>query len=283
MDPWLAAPVTLSLLLAVLYCHRHWRALLPEDPPGGHGRRRHREHIPMAGWIPATVALAVMAIDGLSPWLIGGVALSCLTGVFDDISKSRGAEMAWFTKGILLSISSGLVLCPMALSQRFEPIDLLLLFLWVFAVTNAVNFMDNTDGVAVGLAAMGLFFATGNVGTMATVGFAFIGFLPLNWPRPAIFLGDSGSLPLGMCLAWTCLDAGLQQGQPPFSQVTTLPLVIFAVDFVQVILARLLLGIPPWRGDRRHLTHISMNLGMPRVLVAPVMVGLGYAAYTIWS
>ena len=237
----------------------------------------------MAGWIPSLVALSVMALDGLSPFVIGGIALCCLTGVFDDISKSRGSEMAWYTKGALLSVATGLVMYPVALSQHLDPVDLLVLFLWLFAVTNAVNFMDNTDGVAIGLAVLAFSFATGGVGTMATVGFAFLGFLPMNWPRSYLFLGDSGSLPLGMCLAWSCLSLGIEQGQPPFSQVTIMPLAIFAVDFVQVILARLLMGIPPWRGDRRHITHISLNIGLPRVLVAPVFVGLGYAAYSFWN
>ena len=46
------------------------------------------------------------------------------------------------------------------------------------------------------------------------------------------------------------------------------------LDFVQVISARLILGVPPWQGDRRHLTHILMNWGLPQSLVAPACVAL---------
>ena len=49
-----------------------------------------------------------------------------------------------------------------------------------------------------------------------------------------------------------------------------LPVALLLGDFVQVITARLILGVAPWVGDRRHLTHIVQNLGLPRPLVAPL-------------
>ena len=54
------------------------------------------------------------------------------------------------------------------------------------------------------------------------------------------------------------------------------------VDFVQVVIARIVLAVPPWVGDRRHLTHILQNLGIARVAIAPIFaavaVGTGLAA-----
>ena len=114
---------------------------------------------------------------------------------------------------------------------------------------------------------------------MAFVGMAFLGFLPFNWPRAVAFLGDSGSLCLGLCLSVASLEFGLRSTGELFHLASLVPLMVFAVDFVQVLAARLLLGIPPWVGDRRHLTHILINLGMPRWSIAPVFAGLAYLAY----
>ena len=74
---------------------------------------------------------------------------------------------------------------------------------------------------------------------------------------------------------------GLHETHQPISLVALAPVLIFAADFVQVITARLIFGVPPWLGDRRHLTHVSANLGLPRVLIAPVFIGLGWVAFAL--
>jgi hypothetical protein len=50
-------------------------------------------------------------------------------------------------------------------------------------------------------------------------------------------------------------------------------------DFFQVITARLVIGVAPWIGDRRHLTHIAQNWGVRRSLVAPLFATLAAAGY----
>ncbi|MCA8956037.1 MAG: hypothetical protein KDC87_08180, partial [Planctomycetes bacterium] len=101
------------------------------------------------------------------------------------------------------------------------------------------------------------------------------GCVPWNWPRPQVFLGDSGAFALGMIAAHASLDAGMRNAAAPLWLAVALPLWVFVLDFVQVVAARLILGVPPWQGDRRHLTHIAQNLGLPNVAVAPVFVGVG--------
>jgi UDP-N-acetylmuramyl pentapeptide phosphotransferase/UDP-N-acetylglucosamine-1-phosphate transferase len=276
MEPWFAAPASFLLLVLGVYCHRNWLALFPEDPPGA-GRHQHVVPMPMAGWVPTVVAIAAFAYFGESEWIAGGVALASLTGYLDDRGKSIGREMTWPVKGGILTAATALALVGAAEQLQLDPVSLIVAFLWLFAVTNAVNFMDNTNGVSVTLGSMGLLLISQGEGVLAFVGFAFLGFVPANWPRPRVFLGDSGSLGLGLCLGW----ATLRTVEHPFTWLAVAPIALFALDFTQVILARLVLGIPPWLGDRRHITHISINLGLPRVLVAPLFAAIGYTIFRV--
>ena len=146
MEPWFAAPASFLLLVLGVYCHRNWLALFPEDPPGA-GRHQHVVPMPMAGWVPTAVAIAAFAYFGESEWIAGGVALASLTGYLDDRGKSIGREMTWRVKGGMLTAATALALVGAAEQLQRDPVSLIVAFLWLFAVTNAVNFMDNTNTV----------------------------------------------------------------------------------------------------------------------------------------
>ena len=59
------------------------------------------------------------------------------------------------------------------------------------------------------------------------------------------------------------------------------PVAVPVLDFAQVVAARLYLGFLPWIGDRRHLTHIAMNTGLPQVWVAPVFASLAAVLFLV--
>ena len=149
-------------------------------------------------------------------------------------------------------------------------------FAVVFVLTNATNFLDNTDGVAASLTGTSLLCATGGVGPLAGCGCAALGFLPFNWPKPLVFLGDSGALALGVCSGFACAQA-LPQWQ------ALLPFAVQFADFVQVIVARLCIGVSPFVGDRRHLTHLIIHLGLPRSLTAPLFAAATAAIFFLVS
>lgn len=286
MPPFSAAWISLLVLVLGVCCHRNWLAILPEDPPGGVGRRRHLTPMPMAGFLPALVVLAGFVYFDGPPLLFAAVAISTLTGYLDDRGKAVGSEMRWHTKGMLLAVASALAAVQLVLDHELtneEWAQWVWAFVWLFAVANAVNFMDNTDGVAAALGGMGLLLASQGKGPMAWAGFSYFGFLPGNWPRPQVFLGDAGSLSLGMCLGYATVDRSLNMTDFSVSKLALLPLAVFAFDFAQVIVVRLLIGAPPWEGDRRHVTHIAINCGLPTVLVAPVFAAVGYGVYVAWS
>ncbi|MCU0864856.1 MAG: hypothetical protein MUC36_13790 [Planctomycetes bacterium] len=262
---WAAAVATAALWLGER-CNRRWFGWLPDDPPRP-GRKQHQRPIPLGG---------VLLLPAVVPWLLAerqwlllaAAALASGLGFLDDRGKESGRELGWRTKALGLLLAAGLAAATVV-SPRQDPSGWLLATALVFVLTNATNFLDNTDGVAAGLAATSLLGLGGPIGTAA--GAAALAFLPWNWPRARLFLGDSGAYLLGL-LTGALAAAAIWQELAAVRFVA-----IQLGDFVQVILARLWLRHPPWVGDRRHLTHVLQNAGLGRPWVAPVFVALALA------
>ncbi len=260
-----------GVLLVALFVNRALWGFLPYDPPGG-TRKRHAQPLPMVGVVLGGVATVMLAMDG-TIWLALGAFLTTLCGWLDDRRKERGGELAVGTKAGLLLVAAALAIASLygtALDWHMW----LLATLLVFAITNALNFLDNTDGVAAAVGGLGLVLATEGHGTLAWIGYAFLAFLPFNWPRARALLGDAGALVLGYVLAITAFGRGLERDVVHWTALFA-PVAIPLIDLVQVVCARLILGFAPWVGDRRHLTHIAMNTGVPQVLVAPLFAAAG--------
>lgn len=279
MEPWCAAGIAFLGLLLALLCHRKLFALFPEDQPGQAARKQHPIPTPLVGW---TLGLAALGLNFGAWWLMAGLALTTYIGYLDDRGKDPrgkddrgGREVGWQQKGRYLAAAA---ICGTVHLWQLGTLSVgegALVLLILFVVTNAANFLDNTNGVTAALGALGLLWASDGQGPMAWVAFAYLGFLPLNWPRAFLFLGDSGALTMGLCLGIACLAPDLV-AREGISLVTLAPMAVFLLDFTQVVIARLVIGVPPWIGDRRHLTHILIHLHLPRWLVAPVLVGVGW-------
>lgn len=261
----IAAAAAVTALAAAAWCNRHLVGWLPDDPPRP-GRKQHRGPIPLAGIVLLPVVLPWLLVAG-EWWLAIAAALACAVGFVDDRGKEHGRDLDWRWKTLGLTVAA-LVAAIAVVDPTTEPHAFLWTVGFVFVLTNATNFLDNTDGVAASLSAVSLLCLSQGNGPLAAVGFAAIGFLPWNWPRSRLFLGDAGAYLLGIVVAVaTARRAAIE------------PRMLLAVavqlgDFVQVVTARLVLAMPPWVGDRRHLTHIAQNLGVPRIWIAPLFAGL---------
>jgi UDP-N-acetylmuramyl pentapeptide phosphotransferase/UDP-N-acetylglucosamine-1-phosphate transferase len=242
--------------------NRRWFGFLPDDPPRP-GRKQHARPIPLAG---------VLLLPAVLPWLIAErswylLAAACLAtalGFGDDREKERGEGLDWRIKGIGLLFAAALAATAVA-NPLAAPATWAAAALLVFVLTNATNFLDNTDGVAAALSATSLLLlgSTFGGGWQIAAGCAALAFVPWNWPTPRLFLGDSGAYLLGLLV-------GAGVSAPTMANLDALLMVaVQLADFAQVIVARLWIGHPPWVGDRRHLTHIAQNLRLPRRLVAP--------------
>jgi UDP-GlcNAc:undecaprenyl-phosphate GlcNAc-1-phosphate transferase len=179
--------------------------------------------------------------------------------------------------------------------------------LWFLIVTNAMNFMDNMDGLSAGVAAIvAAFFMVAAIiqpdpqwfvaACLALLLGSCLGFLAFNFPArgPArIFMGDKGSLVLGFLLAFLTVRTTytpvthhsmpmdshelLRDEHPIAWYAVLMPLVVLAVplyDFGSVVAIRLSQGRSPFVGDLQHLSHRLVRLGLTRRAAVGVIYGL---------
>lgn len=158
-------------------------------------------------------------------------------------------------------------------------LSIILTVLWICAITNAFNFLDNMDGLSSGVAAVCTlaFIVTACLihqwfvaGMLALVLGALVGFLCFNFNPASIFMGDSGSLVVGLVLGClTVRPTYLPTGKAPEEAWWTLltPLVILAVplyDVLVVSIIRISNGKSPFVGDTNHFSHRLVRRGMSR-------------------
>lgn len=234
--------------------------------------RWHREPTPLLGGLAiaaaVTLPLSILADRDLAIVLFCAVA-AVLLGLVDDLrhiappTKLVGQVViasALYVGGVRVEI------------VPVQVIAFLLTVLWVVGIMNAINLLDNMDGLAAGIsviAAVVMVIATAERNPDAamlaalTAG-ASLGFLVHNFPPARIFMGDAGSQLLGFLLAATALlhtvgaasDVGL---------VVIAPLFILAMpifDVALVTVTRRLRGAPISQGGRDHTSHRLSALGL---------------------
>ncbi|PPK98666.1 UDP-GlcNAc:undecaprenyl-phosphate GlcNAc-1-phosphate transferase [Kineococcus xinjiangensis] len=236
-------------------------------------------------------------------WVLVGATIVCAVGVVDDIvqldavTKLAGQVLAagvmgW--QGIrLLSLPVGGV--TLLSSQTM----LLLTVLGVVVTINAVNFVDGLDGLAAGIVGIGAvaFFgysyalqrqgppddysSLATLVAAATVG-CCLGFLPHNFNPARVFMGDSGSMLLGLLLASSTIAAtstvdpelvSSQRIAPAFFPLV-LPIAVLLVplgDMLLAVVRRTRAGRAFWHPDKQHLHHRLLELGHSHRVAVLVM------------
>jgi UDP-GlcNAc:undecaprenyl-phosphate GlcNAc-1-phosphate transferase len=220
--------------------------------------------------------------------LLGGLVILVI-GVYDDV---RGASAAAKVSGQVLAAGILVLLGVQLLYFWFPGQGILslgsdlavpLTVLWVVAMVNAVNLIDGLDGLAAGTVAIAAiaFFAYilwapgGQQASTAAllsaiVAGAAIGFLPWNFNPARIFMGDSGSMLLGLLLAVATISGvgrtyALSGGDiAAFAMPVLVPLIILALPFIDVMFAitrRLRRSKPVTHPDKEHIHHRLMDIG----------------------
>lgn len=239
--------------------------------------RWHRRPTALLGGI----AIAVTVL-GLYPFfgapaelavLMAAAAVIFLLGLVDDIVSLKP-----YTKLVIeIGVASGLVFFGYRLHwTEWAAVDVMLTMVWIVGLTNALNLLDNMDGLCAGIgliagaSLLGAFLLEGGARPEATylvllLG-ALAGFLVYNFHPASIFMGDSGSLFIGLNLA------ALTLGSPDSSQSRTnlisiligpvLVLVVPILDTVLVTVSRLLSGRSAAQGGRDHASHRLVALGL---------------------
>jgi UDP-GlcNAc:undecaprenyl-phosphate/decaprenyl-phosphate GlcNAc-1-phosphate transferase len=154
-----------------------------------------------------------------------------------------------------------------------ELLNRMITIFWLVGITNAVNLLDNMDGLAAGISLISCIFLAivfglnGQTAEMAiplALAGAVAGFLVFNFNPATIFMGDCGSMFLGFMLGGTALlsDSGRIRNLLGVMLTPVLILVIPIFDTVVVTVARKLNGRPVSQGGRDHTSHRLVALGM---------------------
>ena len=214
-----------------------------------------------------------------------GAAVILVLGVVDDVvglkAPVKFAVETLVAIGLFVAgIRVGTLWLPVGIVPLGDVTGLLFTVVWIVGITNAFNLLDGIDGAAAGAAVFALlamFVTSVTLGqpmvallAVALAG-ATLGFLPFNFAPARVYLGDSGSLFLGFALA-TLAIVGATKG--PAIVAIAIPMVAFALpvlDTAVAVVRRAARGAPLFAGDREHLHHRLLDLGLSPKQAAGVL------------
>ena len=281
------------------------------DKPGQ--RKIHQKPIPLGGGVAIVAGfvlplLAVIAYVWLPPQishiesqapqhaLAGGVRLQTAMalglviaivamhtlGIVDD-RRAMGPFVKLFIQlGIIAAFVTAFDVRALTFLDQLgagRVPSIVMTVLWIGAITNAFNFLDNMDGLSAGVAAVcttaflvtalsiGQWFVAASLALLLG---ALLGFLCFNFPPASIFMGDSGSLVIGLLLGvltvrTTFLHPGEDFGAGWYAVFA--PLIVLAIplyDLIVVSIIRLSRGRSLFVGDTNHFSHRLVARGMSR-------------------
>jgi UDP-GlcNAc:undecaprenyl-phosphate GlcNAc-1-phosphate transferase len=273
-------------------------------------RKSQKEPVPYLGGVAIAIGViaasygSMLAVDFswqtiklASTVLVPAIAISAM-GLWDDL---RGLQpwprlIAQTFTGIGVSfILIATDTSGVAFGNTF--LNYAITTLWIVGVCNSINFFDNHDGGAAGTVAVITFFlffiaydrqqVLVSALAIVTAG-ATAGFLIWNRHPAKIYMGDAGSLFLGIIIS--VLTIRLSPGVVPAYKSLAIPVLLMAVpilDTTVAIISRLYRGISPFQGGRDHLSHRLMRIGFQRKstaislwALAAFYGGLALALYT---
>ena len=258
--------------------------------------RAWQDHAPT--WIPPGARIhfgGIVAKTPLALAIIFAAMFACGLGLWDDLRPLGPLVKLLVEIGIALFLVIPFRL--RLLSHFGDAVSITLSVLWIVTLMNSLNFLDNMDGLAAGVAliATAVFALAAQRDGQVFVPMccalfvgALAGFLPLNFYPASIYMGDAGSLTIGLLLAvFTILTtfADPARGQQPIGVLA--PLVVMAVplyDTASVIFLRWRQGSPIWTGDRRHFSHRLLRRGMnvPQAVCVIWLATLVTALPALW-
>ncbi|MHC4942857.1 MAG: glycosyltransferase family 4 protein [Planctomycetota bacterium] len=292
------------------------------DRPGG--RKEHTEATPLLGGVALFVAclLSLMVIVWLEGILREGKGLELrfkeemsfiflgsviifITGLVDDFV---GERLPFYYKLIGQIIGASAAIAVLYYEQLMRLISggvpfadyvyLLVAMGWMLTVINSFNFSDNINGLSTGLAVIAVLTAIIYLGSQVNtrhvllgliLSGTMLGFIPYNFPKARIFLGDAGSMFIGYwvgVILWP-LTAGFFDGTRPLFGLDQLipPVLVMSVpiyDAAFVVVMRWREKRPIYLGDNKHLSHRLVRCGFSRTEstlilwgVALIVAGIG--------
>ncbi|MFC0239770.1 MraY family glycosyltransferase [Rhodopseudomonas telluris] len=229
----------------------------------------------------AAGAIAVVSSAAAIPALLfGATVLIAVVGTIDDIHP-----IPVLPRLLLQAIAVGIVLAVLPENLQILPmvpvwIERAVLLVAALWFVNLVNFMDGLDWmtvsevvpIALALVALGLagFLPADATLIAAALGGAMLGFAPFNRPVAKVFLGDVGSLPIGLLLGWCLLQLALHGH---VAAALLLPLYYLA-DSTLTLVRRIAKREVFWEAHRTHFYQRATDNGFPVIGVVGRVFGL---------
>lgn len=276
-------------------------------------RKNHEGQVPLAG---AAVYIAFNAAALLlDRWPLDftnffiGLTLVVSIGIADDMADLRplfklvaqglaAAVVVWPSGFLIQSIGNLVDGRPIMLAAWALPVTIFA----VVGMINAINMIDGLDGLAGGICVTALAWfgvAAGLLGLgdelllILLLICSILGFLLFNFRHPwraraSVFLGDGGSMMLGMALAFVAIGLSQTRG-PSLSPVAVLWVCALpVVDTLSLIVRRMSSGLSPMAADRRHLHHLLLQAGLTvgqtvvvLICIAAALGGVGVAGWLL--
>lgn len=294
------------IILIPLSYHLAHRAEWLDIPDGD--RKFHRQATPRLGGVCIfSVFLFLSGFFHLLHWSVtGSLALVLVFGLYDDAYglRARYKFALHFLAAVILVLCGGQSVSSLGNIFGQGNIELSWLAIpftiaCVVYMQNAINMLDGLDGLAGLYSALvfGIFLAvTGDASAFGNNALCFAvllgglaGFLMYNMRSPfihdaKIFLGDAGSMALGLMMAWGALSI-TQSHSPVLSPLSVAWILAFPIwDSFAVMVTRLVQRQPPFKADRRHFHYQVQDRGWGghgaamciTALYAIILMGVGF-------
>jgi len=274
------------------------------DRPDGR-LKTQAEPVPYLGGLAVFLAylVALGLVYSFNTLLLGLLlagTLTLLVGLVDDFGVlTPAAKIAGQAVAVFVLLRSGAVI---ELAEVPQGLRWPLAALWLFAVCNAFNLLDVMDGLAAGVGAVAavafgvVALSTGEypeaAASLALAG-ALCGFLVFNLPPARIYLGDAGSLAVGLTLGALAVAIRWSERSPAGFLAPLAILGVPLADTVYVTLLRARAGKPFWHGSPDHFplrlrAAMNGNTGKAVTVVVAVaaagaVAGIGTAAVWSWQ
>lgn len=278
----LGTPLVAALVLGLVFtpaCRALARATGLLDRPNS--RKPHKQPMPLLGGAAILGAFAVVVLSRgdvrRDLWgIVAGAAIVFALGLVDDrLGMHPWVKLGGQAVAAAVVVASGIRVIFLGPGLAADAFTLL----WIVGMTNAFNLLDNMDGLAAGVGAISAAAFAVLASRYMTLGWeqlptaiagaalagACLGFLPYNLGGASIFMGDAGSMPLGLILA--SLAALGSWRSPTLPTSLAIPVLILAYpifDTALVTFCRLRDGRPVYRGGTDHSSHRLVNLGLGR-------------------
>ena len=271
-----------AVLLSALLVRFMVRVAVLDTP--GH-RSSHDRPTPKGGGVgviaafllgtPLALRLQGEAISVASACLLAAVGLLALVSWLDDVRQFPPLVKLAAQLAAAASVLWGIWPLPGSWLPGFWPLGLAIGLCWLLFVTNALNFIDGLNGLAGGsmaLACLWLGIGLGKPGGLEQtaallLAAGLIGFLPFNYPRARIFLGDVGSQGAGLAVAAIGL---LHWRDGPAHSLLAMPLLLAGIlyDVAFTLCRRWRAGERLMQAHRDHLYQLAFRSGIPAWRIA---------------